>query len=70
MRDWLMGELWYRSITFRRLAIFLGQCAWPTVAHWVFVNTPLGYALRIEALQRGDLAAARRITEILNEAER
>lgn len=70
IRDWLFGQLWLRSEWFRLLAIYLGQNAWKPVAHWVFVNTPLGFALRHEALRRGDLPMAIRITQILNDVER
>lgn len=70
MRDWLIAWIWLRSPRFVELCIYIGQHGAKPLAHWVFINTPLGFTLRAEALRRGDLAMARRITEILNEAER
>lgn len=70
MRDWVIAVLWCRFEWFVLLAIYVTENGPKPVANWVFVNTPLGFCLRLDALRRGDFPMARRITEILNAAGR
>lgn len=70
MRDWLVSWLWGRSPRFVLLCLYVAEHGAKPLSHWVFINTPVGMCLRAEALRRGDLAQARRITEILDAAER